>query len=96
MKICIKRFILVLLFSIILITISGCKKTGYYGKLEEQECGIFKYAIREFKDGRKEGYLLGLTEDSKYLEEIIIPQELKRVKLSIGNFYGNIIIENNS
>ena len=77
----IKKVINIILVLIIFISLTSCRKPDNFGMLEEKECGIYRYAVREFNDGRIEGYLLGLTEEAKELKEIIIPEYLDGVQI---------------
>ena len=81
MRTYIKKNMNIILLLIIFISLTSCKKPDYHGMLEEKECGIYRYAVREFNDGRTEGYLLGLTEEAKELKEIIIPEYLDGVQI---------------
>ena len=50
-------------------------------KYPEYESGDWRYAVRKNKDGTKEGYLIGFTEEGKQKECVVLPTELGGVTI---------------
>lgn len=61
------------------IAFSGCKEEEDY--LPEYENGYFVYAVRTNKDGTKDGYLVGLTEEGRKQKYLILPKELDGIRI---------------
>lgn len=72
----------ILLVLICSIALSGCNLVidgGWFDKadfLPEYESGYFRYAVKTFEDGKKEAYIVGLTESGLQQSALIFPTEI--------------------
>ena len=93
MKKAIKKVLMPLLLACVIfftISLSGCVGIisnviidlfNIEEKYPEYESGDWRYAVRKNKDGTKEGYLIGFTEEGKQKECVVLPTELDGVTI---------------
>lgn len=62
----------------VIIGLTGC---GVEKRLPEYDSKYFRYAVRTYRDGSQEGYLVGFTELGAAQTELILPQEIDGVPM---------------
>lgn len=80
----------------VIIGLTGC---GVEKRLPEYDNEYFRYAVRTYRDGSQEGYLVGFTESGAAQTELILPQEIDGIPIvnfgywlsgPFGDNYGQI------
>ena len=85
-----KPWVTVLIVALSICALYGCLRLvscGYRNlfniedEYPEYESGDWRYAVRKNKNGTKEGYLIGFTEEGKQKECVVLPTELGGVTI---------------
>ena len=88
-----RKFFMSLLLACVMfftISLSGCMGIiskviidlfNIEGEYPEYESGDWRYAVRKNKNGTKEGYLIGFTEEGKQKKCVVLPTELGGVTI---------------
>ena len=85
-----KPWVTVLIVALSICALYGCLRLvscGYRNlfniedEYPEYESGDWRYAVRKNKDGTREGYLIGFTEEGKQKEYVVLPTELGGVTI---------------